>query len=513
MQRRFQRQGVLGALVLHLAFPVALTASQWWPLIANQQVADGGREHDRDHEAANEDSKQDEMASLKTLSKGQRSQLRMIVAQQVAHVEPSKDRNALAASKPSLDQQAEPLPDQQVALQPDDAEQAAANPDQQASLQEQAGSPPQMQPTLAEALSAEAQAGVPRNEQAGDTRDERAGDMRDERAGDTRDERAGVPGAPQAEDKKADQTALSKPVNPPSDSPATDRPGKARKAELEAELRALSERIEAYQRQQEKEQAEQAATMRAPHEAQAPAAQAAPAAESASREAMIQARLPVQLKALRGQWNYKMYYGDRADDSVVALVRFEVEVTDSLYVLRSLARPQGFAAVLFQGDFTQESRGTVSEWGYQPSYYEEHRGQRGKRWAQMDWEQREVRLSDGARLPIAQGVQDRLSIAWQLSALARSQLKRLQSSTGIQIPLILTKNIELNRFFARAIAEDTIDGQRLRLLKVEREPRPGKRDASIEVWLDIDRDMLPVRLRVEDRRGRVVEQVLQKESW
>ncbi|NDA94132.1 MAG: hypothetical protein EBX90_12795, partial [Betaproteobacteria bacterium] len=113
MQRRFQRQGVLGALVLHLAFPVALTASQWWPLIANQQVADGGREHDRDHEAANEDSKQDEMASLKTLSKGQRSQLRMIVAQQVAHVEPSKDRNALAASKPSLDQQAEPLPDQQ----------------------------------------------------------------------------------------------------------------------------------------------------------------------------------------------------------------------------------------------------------------------------------------------------------------------------------------------------------------------------------------------------------------
>ncbi|NBS38486.1 MAG: DUF3108 domain-containing protein [Betaproteobacteria bacterium] len=457
MQRRFQRQGVLGALVLHLAFPVALTASQWWPLIANQQVADGGREHDRDHEAANEDSKQDEMASLKTLSKGQRSQLRMIVAQQVAHVEPSKDRNALAASKPSLDQQAEPLPDQQVALQPDDAEQAAANPDQQASLQEQAGSPPQMQPTLAEALSAEAQAGVRRNEQAGDTRDERAGDMRDERAGDTRDERAGVPGAPQAEDKKADQTALSKPVNPPSDSPATDRPGKARKAELEAELRALSERIEAYQRQQEKEQAEQAATMRAPHE--------------------------------------------------------EVEVTDSLYVLRSLARPQGFAAVLFQGDFTQESRGTVSEWGYQPSYYEEHRGQRGKRWAQMDWEQREVRLSDGARLPIAQGVQDRLSIAWQLSALARSQLKRLQSSTGIQIPLILTKNIELNRFFARAIAEDTIDGQRLRLLKVEREPRPGKRDASIEVWLDIDRDMLPVRLRVEDRRGRVVEQVLQKESW
>jgi hypothetical protein len=49
-------------------------------------------------------------------------------------------------------------------------------------------------------------------------------------------------------------------------------------------------------------------------------------------------------------------------------------------------------------------------------------------------------------------------------------------------------------------------------LKVEREPRQGKKDASIEVWLDVDRDMLPVRLRIEDRRGRVVEQVLQKDS-
>jgi hypothetical protein len=130
----------------------------------------------------------------------------------------------------------------------------------------------------------------------------------------------------------------------------------------------------------------------------------------------------------------------------------------------------------------------------------------------MDWEQREVRLSDGTRVPIAQGVQDRLSIAWQLSALASSQLARLQSPSGIQIPLILSRHVELNRFFARAVTEEIVDGQRLRLLKVEREPRQGKKDASIEVWLDVDRDMLPVRLRIEDRRGRVVEQVLQKDS-
>ncbi|NCV58801.1 MAG: DUF3108 domain-containing protein, partial [Betaproteobacteria bacterium] len=203
--------------------------------------------------------------------------------------------------------------------------------------------------------------------------------------------------------------------------------------------------------------------------------------------------------------------GERSEDNLVALARFEVEVDQDLYVLRSQARPQGFAAVLFQGEFTQESRGRVSPWGYRPESYEEQRGQRGRRWAQMDWDQREVRLSDGARIPIAQGVQDQLSIAWQLSALAASQLARLQSPAGIQIPLILTRHVELNRFFAKAITEEMLDGQTLRLLKVEREPRQGKRDARIEVWLDVDRDMLPVRLRIEDRRGRIVEQVMQKD--
>lgn len=452
LQGRFQRQGLLGALLLHLAFPIALTAPQWWPMMANKDRAAMGSEHDQKHETVNAASRPDEASGPGMPLSAQRSQLRIIVAPGVAAAEPVTDRKAMEESKPNPDRQTEPLPDQPVALQQDDGEQAAASPDQQAIIQAQASITAQTEPT--------------------------------------------------------DQATLVKQVNPSTESPAN-----ARKVELEAELRALSERIQAYQRQQDKEQAERAATVQGAPETQASHAQAAPAVESASREAMIHARLPVQLKALRGQWNYKMYYGEKADDSVVALVRFEVEVTDSLYVLRSLARPQGLAAVLFQGDFTQESRGAVSEWGYQPSYYEEHRGQRGKRWAQMDWEQGEVRLSDGARLPIARGVQDRLSIAWQLSALARSQLTRLQSPSGIQIPLILTRNIELNRFFARAMTEELIDGQRIRLLKVEREPRPGKRDASIEVWLDMDRDMLPVRLRIEDRRGRVVEQVLQKESW
>jgi len=285
-----------------------------------------------------------------------------------------------------------------------------------------------------------------------------------------------------------------------------------RQQRLAAELEELSERIKDYQAREEKarREAEQAQRWSQGGEGEGalplPRKSAPPA--SASAESITQARLAVALTPFQTSHRYRMYYGDRKDDAVVALVRLDVEVDGEHYRMRSEARPQGLAAALFQGVFTQESRGRISPWGYRPEQYEEQRGSRGTRWAQMDWAAGEVRLPDGERQPIAPGVQDRLSIAWQLSALARHQLARLQSSEGIQIPLLLSRHVELNRFYGREVSEQELDGQRLRLLKVEREPRKGKRDARVEVWLDTERDMLPVRVRIADDRGRVIDQVI-----
>jgi len=285
-----------------------------------------------------------------------------------------------------------------------------------------------------------------------------------------------------------------------------------RQQRLAAELEELSARIKDYQIREEKarREAEQAQRWSPGGEGDGalplPRKSAPPV--SASAESITQARLAVALTPFQTSHRYRMYYGDRKDDAVVALVRLDVEVDGELYRMRSEARPQGLAAALFQGVFTQESRGRISPWGYRPEQYEEQRGNRGTRWAQMDWAAGEVRLPDGERQPIAPGVQDRLSIAWQLSALARHQLARLQSSEGIQIPLLLSRHVELNRFFGREVTEQELDGQRLKLLKVEREPRKGKRDARVEVWLDTEREMLPVRVRIADDRGRVIDQVI-----
>jgi len=285
-----------------------------------------------------------------------------------------------------------------------------------------------------------------------------------------------------------------------------------RQQRMAEELQELAERIKAYQAREEKARREAALAQRWTPEGEgvssAPASAKVAPPESASTESIAQARLAVALTPFQTAHRYRMYYGDRSDDTVVALVRLEVEVDGEIYRMRSEARPQGLAAALFQGVFTQESRGRISPWGYRPEQYEEQRGNRGTRWAQMDWAAGEVRLPDGERQPIAPGVQDRLSIAWQLSALAQHQRARLQSSEGIQIPLLLSRHVELNRFYGREVSEQELDGQRLKLLKVEREPRKGKRDARIEVWLDTERDMLPVRMRIADDRGRVIDQVI-----
>jgi len=481
--RRFHWLGLLGAGLLHVAIPAALSAPFWWPSEASIPPGQALRPSHEQLQDASLKALEDEESALAQRLATARGQLRIVFAPPMVSAESIAAAPLAEQAKPPLmDEpatQAEasaPLSEAMVVV----ADANALDSDGRA----EAAEPSSPAPSIG-SLAADTSVSRPDDKQALDT-------VADD-----------LSARPQARAEAPEQAS-------PKKSP--DKAG--RKAQLEAELKSLSERIQAYQRQQEKDMADQAAAANLPSEGNWPSSQThpAPAPESASREAMIQARLPVKLKAFRGAWQYKMYYGDRVDDSVVALVRFEVEVDQELYVLRSQARPQGFAAALFQGEFTQESRGKVSPWGFRPEFYEEQRGQRGKRWAQMDWEQREVRLSDGTRVPIAQGVQDRLSIAWQLSALASSQLARLQSPSGIQIPLILSRHVELNRFFARTVTEEIVDGQKLRLLKVEREPRQGKKDASIEVWLDVDRDMLPVRLRIEDRRGRVVEQVLQKDS-
>lgn len=472
---RFHRRGLILALALHAALPMALTVSVWWPKLLNPAGDTASRIEkgplQPDDEAALQAA---EAAEVQALSGKTPTLLRLVFEQRVNSSQPSSAASqpdtvpARSPQSPATDNEAGNPPTEFV--QADIADSLV----QPVPAENPETSVPLVQAEKPEAQAEPVQAQIP--------------DLPLERA--------------------------QQPLERASRSAAVA--STLRKAQLENELKALSERIEAYQRQQDKEQAEQAQSYQIPSEGSGPpmaAPAAKPAPETASRESIIQSRLPVQLKPFRGSWNYKMYYGERSEDSVVALVRLEVELEQDLYVLRSFARPQGFAAALFQGEFTQESRGRVSAWGFRPEFYEEQRGQRGRVWAKMDWEQREVRLSDGSRLPIAQAVQDRLSIAWQLSALANSQLARLQSPAGIQIPLILSRQVELNRFFGRSIAEETIEGKQVRLLKVEREPRPGKRDASIEVWLDVDRDMLPVRMRIEDRRGRVVEQVMQKDSW
>lgn len=490
--RRFHRRGLLAALGLHALLPVLLTAPAWVPALFESAEPGSRQSKASALQQASEDELQasDPEGQSQPAAATRRSQLRIVF-------EPI---NARAAERPPALANADPAPPLQDESQPPlqaAAEGATAQEPLETSLaQQQAALPSALHDDALPGSSAAAQqqALAPLAASEASPRNESPNKQAD--AEPARDTARPDPAAAEAAAILA-----------------------SRKAKLEGELKALSERIQAYQRQQDKEAAERKAAEGAapggfPSEGNQPSQAASapePAPQSASREAIIEARLPVKLKAFQGAWKYKVYYGERSEDNLVALARFEVEVDQDLYVLRSQARPQGFAAVLFQGEFTQESRGRVSPWGYRPESYEEQRGQRGRRWAQMDWDQREVRLSDGARIPIAQGVQDQLSIAWQLSALAASQLARLQSPAGIQIPLILTRHVELNRFFAKAITEEMLDGQTLRLLKVEREPRQGKRDARIEVWLDVDRDMLPVRLRIEDRRGRIVEQVMQKD--
>jgi negative regulator of sigma E activity len=123
--------------------------------------------------------------------------------------------------------------------------------------------------------------------------------------------------------------------------------------------------------------------------------------------------------------------------------------------------------------------------------------------AQFDWAGRKVTLADkGARrlVPLPDGAQDPLSMVHQLwfmrpmPAAARldiatgrklyEQVYRVVGETAFETPVGLVRAVQLSRRDA--------DGERM------------------DVWLDLDRNLLPARIHFVDRKGMVLEQVIRE---
>jgi hypothetical protein len=174
------------------------------------------------------------------------------------------------------------------------------------------------------------------------------------------------------------------------------------------------------------------------------------------------------------------------------------------YEVESVAEAIGFLSLAFNGKFVQRSIGELRADGLHPAQYTLDRG-RGDRTevARFDWPEGKLALAWKDRslaLALPAAVQDPLSLMHQLYFL------RPMPASGT-IAVATSRKLYRSSF-------ELVGGQTLvtplgtvRALLFRRQEPDG---AATELWADLDRELLPARVRAIDRKGNVVDQVIRE---
>jgi Protein of unknown function (DUF3108) len=164
---------------------------------------------------------------------------------------------------------------------------------------------------------------------------------------------------------------------------------------------------------------------------------------------------------------------------------------DGHYRLTGVTETSGLVSLFKPIRITTESAGRLAAGGLQPeSYRSLKNGKDANENADFDWVAREVHLSrDGSVRQIAPGTQDILSLNYQLAYMG-------SLAEGAVIGVVTGKKYE--RYEMDSLGEEEIDlpAGRFRTLHLR-----ALTDNTTEVWIALDHDRLPVKIRFTDKKG------------
>ena len=238
-----------------------------------------------------------------------------------------------------------------------------------------------------------------------------------------------------------------------------------------------------------------------------PAVAAAAAARSAAGSSPEAASPPLPLPSAVSR-RFRVFYGDYRDGQAVAELAYSLEITDGRYRLITEARATGLTALFWSGALTQRSSGRVGAAGLEPDRYVEQRGRRAERWASIDRGGAVASFSGGERVSLVPGTQDRLSALVQLGLIARAQPRRAASGQQIELPELGNRAIAAVRYASFGDEVLNTDNGELRALHLQRRDGDAGRVTTVDIWLGYDQDLMPVRIRITDPGGRVLDQIL-----
>lgn len=162
--------------------------------------------------------------------------------------------------------------------------------------------------------------------------------------------------------------------------------------------------------------------------------------------------------------------------------------------------------VFLLGSRVQTSEGQLGATGLQPKRFGDK--SRSERAAHFDRSQNRIRFSNNALdAELLPGAQDRLSVFLQLAGLLNARPEAYAAGQNIDIPVAGTSGSEIWRFQVQGLASLDLPAGSLIVRHLVREPREP-RDTRVDIWLAPSLGHLPVRIRLTQDNGDVVDQRL-----
>ena len=162
--------------------------------------------------------------------------------------------------------------------------------------------------------------------------------------------------------------------------------------------------------------------------------------------------------------------------------------------------------VFLLGSRVQTSQGELVATGLQPERFADK--SRSERAAHFDRVENRIRFSNNAMdAELLPGAQDRLSVFLQLAGLLNAHPEAFATGQSINIPVAGTSGSEIWRFEVQGLASLDLPAGSLitrHLVRETREPR----DTQVDIWLAPSLGHLPVRIRLTQDNGDVVDQQL-----
>jgi len=159
----------------------------------------------------------------------------------------------------------------------------------------------------------------------------------------------------------------------------------------------------------------------------------------------------------------------------------------------------------------EKSEGAIDAWGLAPASYTEQRFRKDATSVTFNRAARSISFSASDRTyPIRGGEQDRASVIWQLSAVARAAPARFRNGSSWNFFVVGQRDADPWTF--KVGAQEKVAGPdgEVTAWHVTRNPPPGSEEQQLDIWLAPALQWYPVKLRFTEGGGDFIEQTLRQ---